>query len=103
MIVVVDGSGVWLTDVDNLRQFHIDVDAALGAVGAVGAKLAEHGWGTLADDEHAWIAIDALRAAAGVRPEGWHDEFAAMIDYARSKGWVDDSGERLRAHIARSD
>jgi len=49
----------------------------------------------LADDAHVWVAIDALRAAAG----GEAGAFDAMIAYAASKGWVDESGASVRAHI----
>jgi hypothetical protein len=51
--------------------------------------------------DHAWLRVDALKAAAveaGV-PDGWENGFDAMIRYATSRGWVDESGERVRAHV----
>ena len=27
------------------------------------------------------------------------DDFAAMLDYARSKGWLSDDGASIRAHV----
>lgn len=51
----------------------------------------------LADDAHVWVAIDALRAAATAHAET--GAFDAMIAYAASKGWIDESGTHLRAHV----
>jgi len=53
-------------------------------------------------DEHAWISIAALQSypVVSADPE-WRAGLAAMIDYAAGKGWVDGTGERLRAHIER--
>jgi hypothetical protein len=57
-------------------------------------------FGELAADDHAWINIDALRAESGRAddPE-WAAGFDGMIAYATSKGWVDETGERVRAHL----
>ena len=49
----------------------------------------------LADDAHVWVAIDALRAAATAEAGA----FDAMIAYAASKGWVDEPGTSVRAHV----
>lgn len=48
---------------------------------------------------HAWIepVVLAQLAEADADPR-WHEQFAAMEDYAAKKGWLDEEG-RLRAHI----
>ena len=48
----------------------------------------------------AWITIDALRrmAVGRVGPD-WDDAFAAMLDYARAQGWLDDHTHAIRAHL----
>ena len=56
--------------------------------------------GQLASSDHAWIDIAALRAASGCADDpGWSTQFAAMVAYATTKGWVDPSGRQLRAHL----
>jgi hypothetical protein len=40
-------------------------------------------------------------AADRVGP-AWSEDFRKMIDYAASKGWVDENVTRVRAHLERS-
>lgn len=50
--------------------------------------------------EHAWVSperVAELAADAGAS-QTWGAEFAAMVDFARSKGWVRDDGA-IRAHV----
>jgi hypothetical protein len=58
--------------------------------------------GVLGFGDHAWVRTDALRRLAGpiATPE-WEDAFAAMLDYARSRGWVDDEHGAVRGHVER--
>lgn len=52
------------------------------------------------DSEHAWLRISwLLSAGERLAGPGWSPGFDRMIDYARSKGWVDDSEGLVRAHI----
>lgn len=56
--------------------------------------------GRLAESDHVWIIIDALRAASGRADDAeWSAQFDAMIAYAASQGWVDETGELVRAHV----
>jgi hypothetical protein len=52
--------------------------------------------------DHAWVRTDALRQLAGaaVTPE-WAEGFAAMLDHARTRGWVDDEQGAVRGHVER--
>lgn len=103
MIVRVDMSraeeagAVALLEADDLKAFKLvaggdsdgrDLATALGSVG------------TMADEDHAWIRIDALRELAGDRAEDpdWIAGFDGMVAYAASKGWVSEDGASLRAH-----
>lgn len=54
-----------------------------------------------ADDEHVWVAIDALRAACG--PEVGAEAFDATIDFATGKGWLDTDGSHVCAHVEHAD
>ncbi len=79
-------------------RFHVAVlgghDQAL-----VFAALVDAAAGRL-DDGDAWITLDAVRRwAAGRVGPGWDDDLARMVDYARGKGWVDETTHAIRAHI----
>jgi hypothetical protein len=57
----------------------------------------------LPDDDHLMVPVDTIRrfAAGHVGPE-WTDDLAGMVAYAASKGWVDEDGTRVRAHVERT-
>ena len=49
--------------------------------------------------KHSWVDPGDLTELAGRGGDAqWHQNLAAMIGYARSKGWTDDTG-RIRAHV----
>jgi hypothetical protein len=56
--------------------------------------------GVLGFGDHAWLRTDALRRLAGplATPE-WEDGFAAMLDDARTRVWVDDEQGAVRGHV----
>ena len=60
--------------------------------------------GVLGFGDHAWVRTDALRRLAGAiaTPE-WEERFAAMLDYARTRGWVDDDQGAVRGHVERRE
>jgi hypothetical protein len=97
--VVVSADAVELVEADDTKRFHVEVreDADVAAV------LDTSGAGTLADDgEHAFIDIGWVRTnAVAVGPQ-WDQEFGAMLDFARSKGWVDEGSSSIRAHLERA-
>ena len=78
-----------------------DVFTSFKAVVHGGSSLAESGArGVERVDEHAWIRIDALRELAGAAATpDWEESLKGMLDYARSKGWVDDELGAVRAHV----
>lgn len=54
----------------------------------------------LIEDDHVWVDVEVVRRLALFStPEGWDADFAAMVEYARGKGWLDPAGRRLRAHV----
>ncbi|GIT77534.1 MAG: hypothetical protein Ct9H300mP31_20650 [Acidimicrobiaceae bacterium] len=62
-----------------------------------------HGRGTRADDGHLWIAEAAIRHwLVGLTDDLWDEGFSGMVAYARSKGWTDEAGTHLRAHVETS-
>lgn len=88
---------VSIEDVDNLRAF--EVESALPPA-AVDAKLRESGLGYV-DGEHAWITAAILADMGGAlsADPSWREGFDAMVAYARSKGWWDESSQAIRAHL----
>ena len=84
-----------LRDVDDFRAFMIvvrgegDLAPAIEGIGRV-------------DDGNAFPDIDAVKRLAGERgtDPAWLEQFDAMVEYARSKGWVDDAA--LQAHCERA-
>jgi hypothetical protein len=64
--------------------------AALAAGGVVGLG------------DHAWVRTDALRRLAGpAATDEWERSFVAMLDHARTRGWVDDEHGAVRGHVER--
>jgi hypothetical protein len=95
VFVRTDADGVELHDADVFTDLHAELGGLTGQ--DAGARFAEHGCEL--SGEYAWLDISWLRAA-GPDTDAWLEKFDAMIEYARSKGWVDDSGARVRAHVA---
>ena len=60
--------------------------------------------GVLGFGDHAWVRTDALRRLAGAiaTPE-CEERFATMLDYARTRGWVDDDQGAVRGHVERRE
>lgn len=101
MFVRVDvGAGrAELCDAEDLKGLRVDIVGGQGGEGD--ADEAARALGELGhlDGEHAWLRIGALRAAGPSDP-AWQQQFDAMIDYARTKGWTDGAGS-VRAHVER--
>ena len=91
------GGAARLVDAEDLTSFAVvlegDGDPSPAALAAAGVL----GFG-----DHAWVRTDALRRLAGsiATPE-WEAAFAGMLDYARTRGWVDDEHGAVRGHVER--
>jgi hypothetical protein len=87
-----------LEEPDDTKRFHVVVVGGTDW-GLVFGALVDAAAGRLESDD-AFITIDAARrmAAGRVGPE-WDEKFAAMLEYARSKGWIDEGGYSIRAHV----
>jgi hypothetical protein len=94
---------VTLEEPDDTSAFQLTVIGGVADVGLVYGALVDAAAGRL-EGEHAWIAIDAVRRmAAGRTGSTWDADFDAMLAYASTKGWVDDTGAAVRAHVEYSD
>jgi hypothetical protein len=100
MFVRLSGPGAQaeLVEPADCKRFHVEYGVAGAAPADVAAALGD--WADGAADGHVWIRVDAVRrAAAGRVDAGWETEFGGMLAFARSKGWLDDAGDAIAAHV----
>ena len=89
---------VTLEEPDDCTRFHLTVVGRPDLARVFGA-LVDAAAGRL-DGDHALITIDAVRRmAAGRVGDDWDTRFDGMLAYARSKGWIDDTGHAIQAHV----
>jgi hypothetical protein len=99
--VDLDASSVTLEESDDCTRFHVEV-VGEGDDAALGRALAAAGAGRF-DGGDAFVDVEAVRRlAAGRVGPTWDADFAAMVDYARTKGWLDSEGGAIQAHVERS-
>ena len=54
----------------------------------------------VADDNHVWVSIAWVRQQVEHKHDAdWKEQFANMIGYADSKGWLNEKQTHLQAHI----
>jgi hypothetical protein len=100
VIVSVDlGSAfIGLEDPADCSRFLVAATGA-GGVARLGEVLQANAIGRT-DGDDAFIEIDVVRRlAAGRVDDSWEADFAAMLDYARTKGWLDADNRAIRAHV----
>ena len=89
---------VTLEEPGDTKQFHLAVRGGADLAMVYGA-LVDAAAGRLEGDD-AWIGVDAVRRmAAGRVDASWDAGFDAMLAYARSKGWLDEAGHAIKAHV----
>ncbi|MET7571982.1 hypothetical protein ABZT04_26285 [Streptomyces sp. NPDC005492] len=101
MIVHVDvGRGhCEVRDADDLKRLSVVVagEAPDEEIDRTLAPLAR-----LLSPTHAWVSVRELRAACAREGDAaWMRDYDAMVAFAASRGWVDDTGAHLRAHVVR--
>ncbi len=102
MFVLVDLTGprpaVTLEEPADCTRFHVQANGARDP-SLLATALSAAGAGRM-KGEDALVSIDAVRAMASGRVgDGWAADFAKMLDYARGKGWLDDAGDAIQAHV----
>lgn len=50
-------------------------------------------------DPDLWLEISVLRSLANTGSTSWAEDFDAMIAFAATRGWIDDSGGFVAAHL----
>lgn len=83
-----------LTDLERLDRLHAELHGPLDT--AQLGHLCER-----ADDAHVWLHVDRARAVGvgAADDPAFGERFDAMIEYAATKGWLDEAGSHVRAHI----
>jgi hypothetical protein len=96
---VQDGVSLELGSCANLRELEVRLNGM--TVADLDAVLSALDLGSAAD-VHAWLVVSRLERLGRLAVEGsapsWPADFAAMISYADSHGWLSKDGERVRAH-----
>jgi hypothetical protein len=92
-------AGVALLEPEDLNSFKVVAHGDGQDPQKLGAALADVG--RLADEGHVFVAIDAVRRLAGdlAQDPEWSAGLERTIEYARGKGWLDERGEALQAHV----
>jgi hypothetical protein len=92
-----DAATVTLREPADFFGFHVAVAGGPVDDERLPGVLAPHG---RIDGEHAWIDRDAVVALAGDEADdAWHAGFDAMVEYARSKGFLSEDSTSIRAHL----
>ncbi len=94
-VEVVDGVGA-VRDADTLKALSV---RAASAASLVDAALVR---GVADDGSHVWLDIVELKArgaATVADPAAWGAGFDGMIAFAGQHGWVNDTGDAVRAHV----
>jgi hypothetical protein len=95
----VDPATVVLAEPADCTRFHVAVRGS-GDAGTLDRALRAQSVGSVDGDGEAVIDVAAVRRlAAGSVGATWDDDLAAMLAYARSKGWLSEDGGALRAHV----
>ncbi len=106
MLVRVDLSlgsegAVTLEEPEDCRRFSVVVAGRHEGAGLdLDETLRSAGVGWLKSEHAAYIRVDAIRTMASGRVDAsWEADLGAMVDYARSKNWVDPTGEAVEGHL----
>jgi hypothetical protein len=100
MIIDVTASGVSLRDPRDFGDFHVE---AAGGVDLAEALTVAGAGRPVGDDvfvSTAWVR-DAMAEREDDDDE-WQTGFEAMLGLARSKGWIAEDGDGIRAHVLRN-
>ncbi len=91
---------VTLEEPTDFKQFHLVVRGD-ASVARLSDELQKLRVGTVGADGHARLWVDALLRMAQhhAGSSDWQRSFDGMLSYAKGKGWVEDLGRSVRAHV----
>jgi flavin reductase (DIM6/NTAB) family NADH-FMN oxidoreductase RutF len=98
MLLSLRGDHVELENPFDFSRFSLAVRN--GEMSLAGVRRAFDGIAFIADEKTAWVDEDALRRWSGLdADERWQAGLTRMVEYARKRGWHDESKGSIRAHI----
>jgi hypothetical protein len=100
--LTVSPPNIHLQELDELRKLHVSVLGDPEVQGeALERVLQSEDLGYTSGTEHIYLSVDALKQRANwaVASADWREDFAAMVDFAKSRGWTADNGESLQSHV----
>jgi hypothetical protein len=89
-----------LVEPENVTAFSVVCPDGLGH-DDLAASVRRAGLGELLPgDTHLMVRVDAIRRhAAGRVGDNWESDLSGMLAYAAKKGWTNETGASIRAHI----
>jgi hypothetical protein len=97
MIIEVTAAGVSLRDPRDFRDFHVVLAEGVDLAEALTIAGAGRPTGDDAYVSSAWVR-DVMAEREDDDAE-WQTGFEAMLGLARSKGWIAEDGDGIRAHV----
>ena len=89
------GIGLALGDADDFKGFKLRLRAAAGARPDLPGIA-------YVDDDNVLVDPGLVGALPGApETDAWREGFGRMVDYAATKGWVDERTGAIRAHVER--
>jgi hypothetical protein len=98
IIVLSESAPPGLIDAARLDRLHAEVADSTPGTGVMFDEFCCPG----PDSDHVWVSIAELRERVLVTDLALAEQFDAVIAYATTKGWLDQSGTSVRAHIERT-
>ena len=90
-----------LQEPEDCKRFKVVVDASL-SLAALSVALS--GIGRMERHDTIWVHSDAIRRlATGRVDKAWESAFGRMVDFVRTKGWLDEATGDIRAHCEIAD
>lgn len=96
MIIRISDLEVTVHERDDLNRMHLESDSDHTAVDTA---LRNSGLGHMGEENNVVLDAAALRSRCTDPTPDWERRWAAMIDYATTKGWTRDDGRSIVAHI----
>lgn len=98
LIVIALDLRIRLEEVSDFKRFSVRVDADPAALPQV--QQAAAAAGRMPDAATLWVDVAWLRRASPLAEDAtWQAGFAAMIDFARRHGWIEEGTGAIRAHV----
>ena len=100
IIEIDDLANVKLVDPNEFKGFCIQCSESRSAVEVCEILELLREGNKVIDEKHLWLCNELIRELApDAGDDKWEMGFTEMIDYATSKGWTENNGTLIRAHI----